>query len=103
MPPPPTTASPAGAGAEARGASTVGGAWGYGGWGVWGIGGPDIATTSEEPRTMGIMSVDLYDVSHSQLVWRGQATVDSVSNSQGGDEKQVKSSVVKMFKKYPPK
>jgi hypothetical protein len=81
-----------------------GGPWGiYGGWGGWGLGAPDIATTTEEPRTMGIMTVDLYDVSHSNLVWRGQATVDSVSNSQSGDEKQVKNSVVKMFKKYPPK
>jgi len=82
-----------------------GGPWGiYGGWGGWGLdAGPDIATTTEQPRTMGILTVDLYDVSHSQLVWRGQATVDSVSNSQSGDEKQVKSSVEKMFKKYPPK
>jgi Domain of unknown function (DUF4136) len=81
-----------------------GGPWGvYGGWGGWGVGIPDIATTTEEPRTMGIMTVDLYDVGHSQLVWRGQATVDSVSNTQSGDEKQVKNSVVKMFKKYPPK
>ena len=81
-----------------------GGPWGvYGGWGGWGMGMPDIATTTEEPRTMGIMTVDLYDVGHSQLVWRGQATVDSVSNTQSGDEKQVKNSVVKMFKKYPPK
>jgi hypothetical protein len=81
-----------------------GGPWGiYGGWGGWGVGLPDMATTTEEPRTMGIMTVDLYDVGHSQLVWRGQATVDSVSNTQSGDEKQVKNSVVKMFKKYPPK
>jgi hypothetical protein len=83
-----------------------GGPWGiYGGWGGWGAGAglPEMATTTEEPRTMGIMTVDLYDVAHSQLVWRGQATVDSVSNSQSGDEKQVKNSVVKMFKKYPPK
>jgi hypothetical protein len=82
-----------------------GGPWGvYGGWGGWGggFGLPDMATTTEEPRTMGIMTVDLYDVTHSQLVWRGQATVDNVSNSQSGDEKQVKNSVVKMFKKYPP-
>ena len=82
-----------------------GGFWGgWGGWGGWGVGGgfPDVATTYESPRTMGIMTVDLYDVNQKQLVWRGQATVDSVSNSQSGDEKQVKNSVVKMFKKYPP-
>jgi uncharacterized protein DUF4136 len=82
-----------------------GGPWGiYGGWGGWGggFGLPEMATTTESPRTMGIMTVDLYDVNQKQLVWRGQATVDSVSNSQSGDEKQVKNSVVKMFKKYPP-
>jgi|HubBroStandDraft_6_1064221.scaffolds.fasta_scaffold419289_1 hypothetical protein len=82
-----------------------GGRWGvYGGWGGWGLdGGLDTAITTEQPRTMGILTVDLYDVAQKHLVWRGQATVDSVSNSQSGDEKQVKNSVDKMFKKYPPK
>jgi Domain of unknown function (DUF4136) len=82
------------------------GPWGaWGGWGGWGIGlgGPDVATTTEHPRTLGILSVDLYDVAKKQLIWRGQATVDSVSNSQSGDEKQTKNSVDKMFKQYPPK
>ncbi len=80
------------------------GVWGgWGGWGGWGIGGGDMVTTSEEPRTMGILSVDLYDTSKKQLIWRGQATVDNVSNSQNGDEKQTKSSIDKMFKQYPPK
>jgi hypothetical protein len=63
----------------------------------------DTAITTEEPRTMGILTVDLYDVAKKHLVWRGQATVDSVSNSQKGDEKQTEKSVEKMFKKYPPK
>jgi hypothetical protein len=82
-----------------------GGPWGvWGGWGGWGYGElPDTAITTEQPRTMGILTVDLYDVAQKHLVWRGQATVDSVSNSQSGDEKQVKNSVDKMFKKYPPK
>jgi hypothetical protein len=82
------------------------GPWGvWGGWGGWGVGlgGGDIATTTEQPRTMGILSVDLYDAAKKQLIWRGQATVDSVSNSQNGDEKQTKSSIDKMFKQYPPK
>jgi|SRR5271156_525960 hypothetical protein len=82
-----------------------GGPWGvYGGWGGWG-GGPysDTAVTTEQPRTMGILTVDLYDVAQKHLVWRGQATVDSVSNSQKGDEKQTEQSVQKMFKQYPPK
>jgi hypothetical protein len=86
--------------------------WGWGGgpWGVWGGWGgweggdfSDTAITTEEPRTMGILTVDLYDVAKKHLVWRGQATVDSVSNSQKGDEKQTEKSVEKMFKKYPPK
>jgi hypothetical protein len=37
------------------------------------------------------------------MVWRGQATEDSISNSQKGDEKQVQKSLDKMFKQYPPK
>jgi hypothetical protein len=77
---------------------------GWGGWGGWG-GGPysDTAVTTEHPRTLGILTVDLYDVAQKHLVWRGQATVDSVSNSEKGDEKQTEQSVQKMFKKYPPK
>ncbi len=84
-----------------------GGVWGgWGGWGGWGMGmdmGPDFSTTEERPRTMGILSVDLVDDKHKQLVWRGQATEDSVSNSQKGDENQVKKSVDKMFEHFPPR
>jgi Domain of unknown function (DUF4136) len=81
-----------------------GGPWGvWGGWGGWGGDFSGTAMTTEEPRTMGMLSVDLYDVAKKHLVWRGQATVDSVSNSQKGDEKQTKQSVDKMFKQYPPK
>ena len=36
------------------------------------------------------------------MVWRGQATVDMIANTQKGDEKQVQKSVEKMFKQYPP-
>jgi hypothetical protein len=85
-----------------------GGPWGvWGGWGGWGgwEGGDfsDTAITTQQPRTMVILTVDLYDVAQKHLVWRGQATVDSVSNSQKGDEKQTQKSVEKMFKQYPPK
>jgi hypothetical protein len=79
-----------------------GGRWGrWGGWGGWG--GPDIAQTEAQPRMMGILAVDLIDVKKKQMVWRGQATEDSVSNTQKGDENQVKKSIEKMFKQYPPK
>jgi hypothetical protein len=74
---------------------------GRGGWGGWG--GPGISTTEAEPRMMGILSVDLLDVQKKELVWRAQATVDSISKSQKGEEKQVSKSIDKMFKQYPPK
>jgi hypothetical protein len=84
-----------------------GGPWGFwggwGGWGDWGGFGPDIAQTEAEPRMMGILSVDMVDVKKKQMVWRGQATVDAISNSQKGDEKQTLESVKKMFQHFPPK
>jgi hypothetical protein len=64
--------------------------------------GPDVSQTEAHPRMMGILAVDLVDVKKKELVWRGQATVDSISNTQKGDEKQTLSSVKKMFKQYPP-
>jgi hypothetical protein len=64
--------------------------------------GPDISQTEAQPRMMGILAVDLADAKKKELVWRGQATVDSISNTQKGDEKQTLNSVKKMFKQYPP-
>lgn len=84
-----------------------GGPWGYwggwGGWGDWGGFGPDIAQTEAQPRMMGILAVDIVDAKKKDLVWRGQATVDAISNTQKGDEKQTLNSVKKMFKQFPPK
>lgn len=83
-----------------------GGPWGYwggwGGWGSWGGCGPDFAHTEAEPRMMGILSVDMVDAKKKEMIWRGQATVDAISNSQKGDEKQTLDSVKKMFKQFPP-
>jgi len=88
----------------------TGGPWGpwgfWGGWGGWGdFGevGPTISTTEDRPRTMGILTVDLIDAKSKRLVWRGQATEDSVASTQKGDEKQVRKSVDKMFNHFPPK
>ncbi len=79
-----------------------GGLWGrWGGWGGWG--GPDIAQTEARPRTIGILAVDLIDVKKKQMVWRGQATVDMIADTQKGEEEQVQKSVEKMFKQHPPK
>ncbi len=81
-----------------------GGRWGWwGGWGGWGDVGPDISTTETQPRMMGMLSVDLVYDKTKRLVWRGQATEDSLSSTQKGDEKQVLKSVDKMFEQYPPK
>jgi hypothetical protein len=80
--------------------------WGGGRWGSrggWGGLGPDIAQTEAQPRMMGILAVDMVDVKRKELVWRGQATVDSISNKQKGEEKQLLDSVKKMFKQYPPR
>ncbi len=84
------------------------GLWGYSGaWGGWGDAGldtgSDVSSTEQEPRMMGILTVDLVDAKKKQMVWRGQATEDSISNSQKGDEKQVQKSVEKMFDRFPPK
>jgi hypothetical protein len=85
------------------------GGWGFmGGWGGWGMedmgmGDTGITQTEETPRSMGILTLDFADAKKKLLIWRGQATEDSVSNSQKGDEKQVLKSVDKMLKQFPPK
>jgi Domain of unknown function (DUF4136) len=82
-----------------------GGGWGgYGGWGGWGPWSGDSTTfTSESPREMVILTVSLADAKEKKLAWRGQATVESASNSESGDQKQTKQCVQKMFQSYPPK
>jgi hypothetical protein len=81
------------------------GGWGwYGGWGGWGPWNEDSTTfTSEHPREMLILTISMADAKQKILVWRGQATVESVSNSEKGDEKQTEQCVQKLFKDYPPK
>ena len=64
--------------------------------------GMDMEQTEADPRMMGMLAVDMGDVKKKELVWRGQATVDSISDKQKGDEKQVLQSIKKMFKQYPP-
>jgi hypothetical protein len=82
-----------------------GGGWGYyGGWGGWAPFDTDSTTfTSERPREMLILTISIADGKTKTLIWRGQATVDSISNSEKGDEKQTRQCVQKLFKSYPPK
>lgn len=80
------------------------GPWGFwGGWGGWGVPPPGVARTEVQPRMMGILAIDIVDARTKDLVWRGQATVDAISNKQKGDEKQTLNSVRKMFAKFPPR
>jgi len=88
------------------GSGPWGGGWGwYGGWGGWGPWTDDSTTfTSEHPRTILILTIDMADAAQNKtLVFRGQATVENVSKSESGDEKQTKQCVEKIFKNYPPK
>jgi Domain of unknown function (DUF4136) len=82
-----------------------GGGWGwYGGWGGWGAFPAEATTTTtEQPRQMVILTIDLADAKQKKLVWRGQATVENASSSEKGDQKQTLQCVQKVFKSYPPK
>ncbi len=81
-----------------------GGGWAFdGGWGGWGMDQPRMAQTEEVPRSMGILTLDFPGANKKVLIWRGQATEDSVSSSQKGDEKQALKSVDKMLKDFPPR
>ncbi|MHB8304178.1 MAG: DUF4136 domain-containing protein [Acidobacteriaceae bacterium] len=88
-----------------------GGYGGYGGgWGGWGMGmggmgmgGMYDSTTSEVPRTMGILTVDIIDAKTRKIIWRGQATEDNVVKNSKGEEKDVAKSIHKMLQHYPPK
>lgn len=83
-----------------------GGGWGMGGWGMggmgMGMGGTGFSTTSQQPRTIGILTLDFIDARTKQLVWRGQATEDNIVTGGKGEEKQVAMSIFKMLERYPP-
>jgi hypothetical protein len=93
--------------------------WGYGfgsGW-YWGHGGgysghgggylghgargPISSTTTVRKYTRGTLIVDIWDTRTKQLIWRGTAT-DSVSENPEKNEKNLKTAMEKMFRKYPP-
>ena len=86
------------------------GGWGMGGWGMgWGgmgmgmgMGGMGWANTTQSPRTIGILTLDMIDAKTKQLVWRGQATEDNIVTGGKNEEKQVAMSIFKMLQRYPP-
>ena len=81
--------------------STGGDYWGWGGWGGWG--GMQTTTTTSSTINIGTVSVDLYDVSTKQQIWRGDAskTLGSGKNPQKV-QKNLNKAMAKLFKKYPP-
>jgi hypothetical protein len=74
---------------------------GFPGWGWrWG-GGEGIATTTVEPQTVGSLTVDIFDGTTKQLIWRGTAQ-NVLSGKPEKNEKKLEKSVDDMFKKFPP-
>ena len=74
---------------------------GPGGWGGWG----DRSVhgqTSTVP--VGILLMDVYDVSKKQLVWRGDA-IKTIDLKQDPDKnyKNLQKVMAKLFRNYPPK
>jgi len=86
------------------------GDWGgWGGWGGWGMDGMDdmdgmdYPVVTEQPETIGILTIDIIDAKAKKIIWRGQATEDDISKSTKGEENDVKKSVDKMLDHFPPK
>jgi hypothetical protein len=70
--------------------------WRAGWWG--GMGG--MTTTQVVPERVGTLTVDVFDGSSKQLIFRGQAT-DALSNNPDKNDKRMEHSVDDMFKKLP--
>ena len=76
-----------------------GGGWG---WRRFGGGGFGDATTTTETYKVGTVVVDLFDTKSKQLIWRGTASSDTVSNNSDKNIKNLDKGVEKMFKQFPP-
>jgi hypothetical protein len=75
--------------------------WGWrAGW--WGGGGMGTAETQVIPERVGTLTVDIFDGSNKQLIFRGQAT-DTLSSHADKNDKKMEKNVEDMFKKFPNK
>ncbi len=74
---------------------------GFGGGWYWRGFGDGMATTTVEKVPVGTLTVDIFDSSNKQLIWRGSAT-DTLSDKPESNEKKLDKSVANMFKKFPP-
>ena len=77
---------------------------GFPGWGWrarWWGGGMGMSTTEVVPERMGNLTVDIFDGTSRQLIFRGQAS-DTLSSKADKNDKKMEHSVDDMFKKFPP-
>jgi Domain of unknown function (DUF4136) len=79
--------------------------WGGGWYGGRGMGGMSSSTTTGSTSTIyvGQLGVDMYDAKNKDLVWRGRAS-KTINPKEKPDkqEKNIKKSVAKLLKNYPP-
>jgi hypothetical protein len=78
--------------------------WGYGpGWRYGGMG-TGISTSTTSTLYVGALTLDMYDSSKKQLVWRGVAskTLDTKAKPEKR-QKNLQKGAAKLLKNYPPK
>ncbi len=78
---------------------------GFPGWGWrarwWGMGGGmGETTTTVVPEKIGNLTVDIFDASNKQLIFRGQAS-EAIGDNADKNEKKLEKAVDEMFKKFP--
>jgi len=72
------------------------------GWRAAWWGGGMGMTTTVVPEKVGNLTVDVFDGSTRQLIFRGQAS-DTLSGNPDKNDKKLEHSVTDIFKKFPPK
>jgi Domain of unknown function (DUF4136) len=83
------------------------GGWGYGpGWygGGWYGAGGGITTGETSTIYVGALVLDMYNVSHEDLIWRGVASKSLDAKAKPDKrQKNLNKAVAKLLKNYPPK
>jgi len=74
---------------------------GFPGWGWRGWGGMGEATTTTVPERVGNLTVDIFDGSTKQLIWRGNAA-NTLASKPEKNEHKLDEAVQKMFEHFPP-
>ena len=74
---------------------------GFGGGWRWRGFGEGMATTTVEKVPVGTLTIDIFDSSNKQLIFRGSSS-DTLSDKPEKNEKKLDKSVADMFKKFPP-